>query len=202
MFTSQLLLLGLQMSFGTGLAIIGTIPNTSDPSQIMPEIPSILITNSSSQHLINASLGDPPDPYDVLWAQNRYLTTFHSYAEPSLPFGTLRAFVDQAISSLNDLKKANHAELNDPIPSGEFRYESGIFSPLTICFHLELDPPGATPLTYYETGGVIASLGPYMRKWRSQAPASAVLELWKGEGGVSEQKATGYIFGFPKAADQ
>ena len=68
-------------------------------------------------------------------------------------------------------------------------------------FHLALDPPGAAALTYYETGGVIASLGPYMRKWRSNSPASAALELWKGEGVVSEQKAARYIIGFPKAAD-
>lgn len=76
-----------------------------------------------------------------------------------------------------------------------------MFSPLMIRFHLALDPSGATALTYYETGGVIASLVPYMRKWRSSSPASAGLELWEGEGAVSEQKAAGYILGFPKTAD-
>lgn len=73
---------------------------------------------------------------------------------------------------------------------------------MTISFHLAWDPPGAAALTYYETGGVIASLGPYLRKWRGHSPASATLELWKGEGAVSEQKAVGYIRGFPKVADQ
>ena len=33
----------------------------------------------------------------------------------------------------------------------------GCFSPLLISFQLALDPPGATALTHYETGGVIAS---------------------------------------------
>lgn len=71
-----------------------------------------------------------------------------------------------------------------------------------IRFHLALDPPNAPALTYYETGGVIASLVPYMRKWRSSAPASAALELWKREGAVSERKASGYIAGVPKATHQ
>lgn len=106
------------------------------------------------------------------------------------------------MSSLNDLKQANHAKLDEPIPGGVFQYQSEIYSPLIISFRLALDPPGAAALTYYEAGGVIASLGPYMRKWKSNAPASAALELWKGELVVSEQKATGYIFGFPKAADE
>ena len=38
-----------------------------------------------------------------------------------------------------------------------------------------------------------------MRKWRSNSPAA--LELWKGEGVVSEQKAAGFKFGLPKVAD-
>lgn len=77
-----------------------------------------------------------------------------------------------------------------------------MFSPLLIRFQLALDRPWATALTYYETGGVIASLGKYMRKWESNSPASAVLELWKMEGPLSEQTAAGYILGFPKVADQ
>ena len=65
-----------------------------------------------------------------------------------------------------------------------------------------MDPPGVATLTYYETGGVIVSLAKYMRMWRINSPASAVLGLWKGEGTVLEQKAAGYIFGFTDAADQ
>ena len=76
-----------------------------------------------------------------------------------------------------------------------------MFSSLTICFRLALDPPGAAALTYYETGGVIASLAPFLRKWTRNPPASALLELWKGDGAVSEQKASGYIYGLPNAAE-
>lgn len=201
MLTSQLLFLGLRVSFGT-LFAMGILPDTLGLSQEVPDITATLDTNSSSLHLFNVTLGDPPDPIDILWAQNRYLTTFHSYSEPSLPYGSLRALVDRAISALNELKQANHAELDEPIPGGVFQYQSEEFSPMIIRFRLALDPPGAAALTYYETGGVIASLGPYMRKWKSNSPASAALELWKGEGAVSEQKATGYISGTAKAADQ
>lgn len=83
-----------------------------------------------------------------------------------------------------------------------FRYEAQIFSPLVISFCLAPASPEAAALTYYETGGVIASLAPYMRKWGSNSPASAALELWKGDGAESEQKAVGYISGFPEAVDQ
>lgn len=71
-----------------------------------------------------------------------------------------------------------------------------------IRFHLALDPPEAPALTYYETGGVIASLAPYIRNWRGDSPASAALELWKKEDAMSQQKAAGYIFGIPETADQ
>lgn len=74
--------------------------------------------------------------------------------------------------------------------------------PLTIRFLLAQDPPEAAALTYYEIGGVIASLAPYMRNWGSKSPASAALELWKEEGVVSDQIAAGYIWGFLQTADQ
>ena len=148
------------------------------------------------------TLGDPPDPFDVLSAQIRCLTTFHSYSEPSLPSGSLRVFIDQAMSSLNALKKADHAELDDPILDGVVRYQLEALFPMIISLHLASHPPEADALTYYETGGVIASLTPYMRKWITSAPASVVLELWKVEGEMSEQKAAGFVFGFSKAADQ
>ena len=109
----------------------------------------------------------------------------------------MRAFVDGAISALTDLRTANHDALDDPVPGGVFRYETAdLFSELGIGFQLASDSPGVSALSYYEVGGVIASLAPYMRKWRSGAPASAVLELWMGEGAVSVQKAAGYISGF------
>ena len=154
------------------------------------------------RHPFNATLGDPRDPLDVPWALNRYLTTFRSYSEPHLPNRDIRAFIDLAMSSLHDFKQANDAKSDDPIPGGMFQYQAEVFSPLTIRFHLGLDQPGAPALTYYETGGVIASLAPYMRKWRSSTPASAALELWKREGAVLEQKASGYIVGVPKATNQ
>lgn len=47
MFTIHLLLLGLRVSVGTGLAI-GTLSNTSGVSQIVPGPTSIIETNSSS----------------------------------------------------------------------------------------------------------------------------------------------------------
>lgn len=201
MFTARLLLWGLLVSFVTDFAI-GTLPDTSGLPQIVSDIAPTIDANGSWLHPLNATLGDPPDPFDVPWGQNRYLTTFRSFSEPSLPHSSLRAFVDRAISSLNELKTANHAERDDPIPGGVFQYQSEITSTLLICFHLALDPPGTAPLTYYETGGVIASLAQYMRKWGNKSPASADLELWKGEGTVSEQRAAGYIFGFPEAAGQ
>lgn len=64
MFTIHLLLLGLRVSVGTGLAI-GTLSNTSGVSQIVPDTTSILETNSSSLHSFNTTLGDPPDPLDI-----------------------------------------------------------------------------------------------------------------------------------------
>ena len=106
------------------------------------------------------------------------------------------------MSSLYDLRQANHAKLDDPVPGGVFRYQADTSSPLRISFYLAMDPPGVGALTYSETGGVIASLAKYMRRWRSNPPASAFVGLWKGEGTVLEQKAAGYISGLPNAADQ
>lgn len=55
-------------------------------------------------------------------------------------------------------------------------------------------------LTYYESGGVIASLTPCMCKLMTRVLASAVLDLCSGM--VREQEAAMFIFGFAKAADR
>lgn len=41
---------------------------------------------------------------------------------------------------------------------------------------------------------MIASLGKYMRMWKSNSPASVISTMLKREGTLSEQKATEYVF--------